>query len=78
MTDLNKRIKRVSKGLVQEAGKRRPIIIILRPPNVLGFRAKGCRREYQLTAEACWTMAIKADVAAAKRAKKQSKLVNRK
>ena len=53
MTKLKRIVKRTGAGVVREAGKNREIVIILRPPNVLGFRAKGCRKEYQLTSEAC-------------------------
>lgn len=67
MTTLNKPVKRVTGGLVREHGKPREVVVVLRPPNVLGFRAKGCRKEYQLTAEACYTMAVRAHVLAAKR-----------
>ena len=69
MTDLTKPVKRVSNGLVREAGKTREVVVILRPPNVIGFRAKGCRREYQLTTDVCYSMAVKASVLAEKRQK---------
>ena len=83
MTNLKKPVKRVSRGLVREAGKLREVVVILRPPNVIGFRAKGCRKEYQLTAEACYlmavtaeacyTMAVRAHVAEAKKRKAKKK-----
>ena len=69
MTDLNKTLKRVSAGLTRESGKVRRVVVILRPPNVIGFRAHGCRTEYQLTIEACYTMAVRASVLAATRVK---------
>lgn len=69
MTDLNKPVKRVTHGMVRERGLR-PVVVILRPPNVLGFRAKGCRKEYQLTAEVCWSLAVKAEAAANARVKR--------
>lgn len=69
MTNLNKPVKRVSHGFVREQGKAREIVVILRPPNVIGFRAKGCRKEYQLTIEGCYTMAVKATMAAERRTK---------
>jgi len=62
MTKLKRVVKRTGAGVIREAGKNREIVIILRPPNVLGFRAKGCRKEYQLTSEACYTMAVRADI----------------
>ena len=73
MTNLSKPVSRVSRGLVREAGKLREVVVILRPPNVIGFRAKGCRKEYQLTAEACYTMAVRAHVAEAKKRKPKKK-----
>jgi len=61
MTDLERTIKRVSAGMVREAGKMRPVVISLEPPCVLGFRAKGCQKTYKLTADACYWLAVKAD-----------------
>ena len=78
MTDLKTPLSRVSAGIVREAGKPREIVVILRPPNVIGFRAKGCRKEYQLTTEACYTLAVKAEVAAERRAKRKQKKAKRK
>lgn len=73
MTTLRKQLSRESRGLVHEAGKLRPIVVILSPPNVIGFRAKGCRNIYNLTTEACYTMAVRAHVADEKRKKKKGK-----
>lgn len=69
MTNLSKPVRRVSSATIREQGKARKIVVILRPPNVIGFRAAGCRREYQLSLEGCYTMAVRADVLARKRAK---------
>lgn len=73
MTDLKKPVKRVSAGMVHESGKPREVVVILRPPNVIGFRAKGCRKEYQLTTDGCYLMAVKAHVADEKRRKVREK-----
>ena len=70
MTDLRKPVKRVSRCTVREAGREREVVVILRPTNVIGFRAKGCRKEYQLTIDGCYTLAVKAHVAAKKREKR--------
>lgn len=70
---LKKPVKRITNGKVREAGKQRNIIVILRPPNVIGFRAKGCRGEYRLTAEVCYTMAVGAHVQDKRRQKKVKK-----
>ena len=77
-THLTKPVTRISRGKVREAGKPRNIVVILRPPNVIGFRAKGCRKEYQLTTEACYTMAVRAEVTAAKRLKAKERAKKRK
>jgi len=73
MTNLRKPVKRVSAGMVRESGKPREVIVILRPPNVIGFRAKGCRKEYQLTTDGCYVLAVKAHIAAEKRRKAKEK-----
>ena len=77
-TVLKKPVTRITRGMIREAGKARNITITLRPPNVIGFRAKGCRKEYRLTAEVCYTMAVRAHVAAEKRDKKKQKKSKRK
>ena len=69
MTDLRKPVSRVSHATVHEQGKHRQIIITLVPPSVLWFRAKGCRRSYALTADACYQLAVKAAVMAQERLK---------
>ncbi len=69
MTILKKPVSRQTNGKVHECGQYRDIVVIIRPPNILGFRAKGCRKEYCLTAEALYTMAVRAAVMAEKRAK---------
>ena len=61
MTELTKTVQRISARVVHEAGKLRPVVISLEPPSVLGFRAKGCRKTYKLTAEACYWLAVKAE-----------------
>lgn len=70
MTDLKRPVKRKTYGVVHEAGKPRQIIVILIPPQTLGFRAAGCRRIYTLTVEGCYKMAPWAKVEADNRAKK--------
>jgi len=47
--------------MVREAGQMRPVVISLEPPYVLGFRAKGCRKTYKLTADVCYWLAVKAE-----------------
>ena len=78
MTPLKKIVKRLSTDVVREAGKVRQIVVSLEPPCLLGFRAKGCRKTYFLTAEACYTMAVKAHVADAKKQKAKERKLKRK
>ncbi len=61
-TPLKKPVHRESAATIREAGKLRQIIISMEPPHLLGFRAKGCRKTYYLTAQACYMLAVKADV----------------
>jgi hypothetical protein len=78
VTNLKRPVKRVcGKGLVREQGRQRAVVIILRPPNILGFRAKGCRKEYQLTADVCYTMAVRAAVLAKKKERKRKRKAKR-
>ena len=78
MTNLKKAVSRISSGFIHEAGRAREVVVILRPPNVIGFRAKGCRKEYQLTTEGCYIMAVKAHVADMKKQKAKEKKAKRK
>ena len=73
MTNLTKPVKRVSRGIVRERGKAREVVVILRPPNIIGFRAKGCRKEYQLTTDVCYLMAVRAHVADLRKQKAKAK-----
>ena len=73
MINLKRPVKRISSGYVRECGKTREVIVILRPPNIIGFRAKGCRKEYQLTTDGCYTMAVRANMADIKRQKQKAK-----
>ena len=75
MTNLNKPVKRVTAGLVRDGPKTRLVVVIIRPPNVLGFRMKGCRKEYQLTAEVCYVMAVRAKVLVDKKANSKKRVV---
>ena len=78
MTDLKKPIKRISSGVVRECGQVRPIVITLVPPDVLLFRAKGCRKSYALTANVCYTMAVRAEAERKRRDKQSEKKTSRK
>lgn len=73
MTRLKKAVKRESYGKIFEKGKDREIIVIIRPPDVIGFRAKGLRKEYQLTTDVCYVLAVNAHVLAEKKKKAAEK-----
>lgn len=77
MTDLKKQVSRmaqpVDSGMVFEAGKARQVVVTLVPPSILRFRAKGCKRSYDLTYADCYVRAVKVDVAAAKKKKAADK-----
>jgi len=73
MTNLTKSVSWVSAGFVREAGKTRRVVVTMKPPNLLGFRAKGCRKTYWLTTDACYVAAVKADLADQRRQKRKEK-----
>jgi hypothetical protein len=73
MTRLSKPVRRVSGALVPEQGKPRNIVVTLTPPNLISFRAAGRRRAFSLTVESCYTMAVKAEVEAARREKARAR-----
>jgi len=77
MTDLKKQVSRIAQavdsGMVFEAGHHRQVVVTLVPPSILRFRAKGCKRSYDLTYAGCYVQAVKADVAAQKRIKAAEK-----
>jgi len=69
-------VLRESFGTVFDRGKRRPVIVSIEPPNLLGFRLKGTRRIYYLSTEACFTTALKAALkaqAAEKKARRKKR-----
>jgi len=59
---LKKPVKRVTTGIVREAGRDREVVVTLHPPKLIGFRAKGCRKEYFLPSDACYKLAVRAEV----------------
>ncbi len=62
-----------TQGQVREAGKYRDVVVVMRLPNLIGFRAKGCKTIYWLTVEACYYKAVEASVALEKREKQKLK-----
>jgi hypothetical protein len=73
MTKVKKPVYRETVGGILERGKVRPVIVSVEPPNIIGFRLKGMRTTYHLTAEGCFLQAVKAKVSADKREKAKAK-----
>jgi len=72
-TTVRRILRRETVGGIFSGGKVRPVIVSIEPPNVLGFRLKGTRKTYYLTAEGCYLQAVQAEVASEKRAKAKGK-----
>jgi len=77
MTNLTKPVRRVTPATVFEVGKLRDIVVIVYPKAV-GFRAMGCKREYQLPTEHLYLEAVEAHVRADKKKKKKEREQKRK
>lgn len=77
-TKCTRPIYRETFGGILERGKIRPVIVSVEPPNVIGFRLKGMRTTYYLTAEGCFMQAVKAKVAGDKREKAKAKKARKK
>jgi len=74
MTKVRRIVKRETEGDgVLSAGKIRAVIVSVEPPNLLGFRLKGTRRTYYLTAEWGFMQAVQAAVREEKRQKRKSR-----
>ena len=58
MTKIRSPVYRETYGQVFERGMR-PVIVGLKPPNLIELRLKGTRRRYYLTAEAAWNIALR-------------------
>jgi len=72
-TKLRKSVQRISCATIRERGKNRDVVVILQPPNILGFRLKGFHHTYYLTIEACYIMAVRAEIARIRAEKKKAK-----
>lgn len=62
MTELHKPVTRATGAIVRDRGRYRQLIATLQPPNVLRLRAKGCRQTYSITLQACYVLAVRAEV----------------
>ena len=72
-TKCHKSVYRETVGGVFSRGKIRPVIVSIEPPNVIGFRLKGMRKTFFLTAEGCFLKAVQAQITADKREKAKAK-----
>lgn len=77
-TKCKKPVYRETHGGILERGKVRPVIVSVEPPNRVGFRLKGMRTTYYLTAEAIFMQAVQAKVAADRREKAKAKAKGKK
>uniref|UniRef100_A0A6M3JN01 Uncharacterized protein n=1 Tax=viral metagenome TaxID=1070528 RepID=A0A6M3JN01_9ZZZZ len=68
MTTLQRIVRREC-GRATDGG--RPIIVSLEPGDVIGFRLKGCRRTYRTTVQACYSLAVKLQLADERREKRR-------
>ena len=73
MTKLKKIIRRSDCGSMRDGDCLRQLVISLRPPNIIALRLKGRRKEYTLTTQAVYTMAVKAQVALDRKEKAKRK-----
>lgn len=62
---------RESADTLFECGKVRPVIVIIGPGELIGFRLKGTRRIEETTVAACYAMALRSRVTAERAAKKK-------
>lgn len=76
-TKCHKPVYRETIGGIFSTGKTRPVIVSIEPPNVIGFRLKGMRKTFYLTAEGCFLQAVKAQLLADKREKAKGKKARR-
>jgi hypothetical protein len=66
-TVIKQRVIRETHGTVFSQGEDRAVIVSIEPPNVLGFRLKGTRQTYYLTADGLFLQALRVYVDAEKR-----------
>lgn len=78
MTVVKKPVKRETHGGIFEKGKRRPVIVSIEPPNLLGLRLKGTQRTYYITAEGAYMAALRAALIAQKKEKEKARKEKRK
>jgi hypothetical protein len=75
VTDLKRRLERRTPATRLTRG--RPIVVILSPPAIIGFRLAKTRTIQWTTIEACYAMACRQAAAAKKAAKKAARKMRR-
>ena len=65
-TMIRRHVIRETHGTVFSQGKARAVVVSIEPPNLVGFRLKGTRRTYYLTADGLFLQALRVHVAAEK------------
>lgn len=56
-------VERETAATIFERSRQRPVIVTIHPERgLVSFRLKGTRRTYQLTADACYCAALKAEL----------------
>lgn len=73
MTQLNRKVVRETKCTTYERGRHRPIIVTVYQNGLMGFRLKNLRKEYCLTVETAYLLAIKAELVGRERKTKKGK-----
>lgn len=62
-----------TEATVFERSVHRPVVVTVEPSGIVGFRLKGTKRTYQLTADACYCAALKADVNAQQKGSRRAR-----
>jgi hypothetical protein len=70
------KVKRETRATIRDGGRERQIIVTIYPDGTLGFRLKRTRREYCLSAAACYQRAV-AQAVAADKPKRRRRTVSR-
>lgn len=73
MTKLRKKVQRETRARYHESGKWRAIMVALEPPDLITFRAKGCKTKYSITAKAGFELAVLAEVERKRKEKREQK-----
>ncbi len=74
MTKVRRKWTRETDSLIFERGASRNVIITLEPAGLVGFRLKGTRKTYSLTADKCYMMALKASIMHERKEKSKRKM----